>query len=287
MTQGKPGIAVKTATLVENHSFLASLLAVLCLLFAINFYLTGPGSDGGSGLGGTGKFGGTGESGLGGTGMSPDPGTAFKLGAIDNEDQEYTDDLESVFDAIDTSFNKIASDETLEDSASSQLAGESLIFAIDSFQLSPESLPVLAFENVRENARENARDSQLATEVLNPDSELENVALVTNSDLELDTTEISKLTSESLISSLDILNSLMLAEAETSLQLAANSSLETINNTSQVIDTAIRNRIAVPVRPERPDRFTIPARIAPVQRVNVPAPPPVRPMRTFSTLLNR
>jgi len=279
MIQSKPGIAIKTATLVENHSFLAGLLAVLCLLFAINFYLTGPGSDGGSGLGGTGKFGGTGESGLGGTGMSPDPGSAFKLGAIDSDDQQYSDDLESVFDAIDTSLNEKAIDKAREETDSLQVAiTDSPIFAVDSLQLSPETLPVLSFENIR--------DRQQATLALTPVPAMEVVTSVANTDLEIGNTEIREHASQSLISSFEILNSLMLAEAETSLHVAANTNLETINNASNALDSAIRTRITVPVRPERPDRFTIPARITPVQRVNVPAPPPVRPMRTLSTLLN-
>ncbi|MGY8789826.1 MAG: hypothetical protein ACKVKR_05970, partial [Pseudomonadales bacterium] len=88
MAQSNSGIAVKATTLVENHTFLATVLAALCLLFAVNYYLIGPGSDGGSGLGGTGKYG---ESGLGGTGKTPDSGSGFKLGAADSADEESKD----------------------------------------------------------------------------------------------------------------------------------------------------------------------------------------------------
>jgi hypothetical protein len=87
--------------------------------------------------------------------------------------------------------------------------------------------------------------------------------------------------SDTLVASLDILNSLILAETEATLQIAE------VGTVDSATDATIRNRIAVPVRPERPDRFAVPTRIKPIQRVDVPAPPPVRPMRTLSTILNK
>jgi len=70
MKAPEANISTKAAAWVENHTWMSLLLVVLCLAFAVNLYFWGPGSDGGSGLGGTGLYGG--ESGLGGTGKSPD-----------------------------------------------------------------------------------------------------------------------------------------------------------------------------------------------------------------------
>jgi hypothetical protein len=273
MVHSNSGIAVKATALVENHSFLATVLAVLCLLFAVNFYLTGPGSDGGSGLGGTGKYG---ESGLGGTGKTPDNGSGFKLGAADNADDAdeisressrqngITDNLGSLPFALDIQPAKLL--------AENSPSLESNTFDVNALRLAPQSLP----QDFTSEAREVA--AMIAAIKLDQDP----------GQLELDTllAENNNLSSDVLVSSMDILNSLMLAETENSLRLAAAEGVDSVQIADANIKALIRTRLAVPVRPERPDRFSIPTRITPVQRVGMPSPPPVRPMRTLSSLLN-
>jgi hypothetical protein len=99
--------------------------------------------------------------------------------------------------------------------------------------------------------------------------------------------ENDALSSDILVSSMDILSSLMLAEAENSLLLAIAEGADSMQIADANIKSMIRTKLVVPSRPERPDRFSIPARITPVQRAGLPSPPPVRPMRTFSSLLNK
>ena len=267
MSKSRESIAAKTTELVENHSILAGLLAVLCLVFAVNFYMTGPGSDGGSGLGGTGKFGG--ESGLGGTGKAPDPGSAFKLGATEVDDNhDFARDLE---DHLQVQEN--------EDSISADSETTLLAFDVHSFRLSPESVltpPLMPAPNTD--------IPSIADLTFDVSSELL-FDKTFEGGIDIDTSvvsaEVYTMSSEALVTSLEIMSNLMLAETETSLQLAA------ADTTQSESDATIRNRVSVPVRPERPDRFTTPSRITPVQRVNIPAPPPVRPMRTLSSILNR
>lgn len=272
MKNPKHGIAVKTTALVEQNAYLAGLLAVLCLLFVVNFFLAGPGSDGGSGLGGTGKFGGGagGESGLGGTGKAPDPGSAFKLGAADTDHEPRTE-KDSLF--LGSDFNTTNSAELL--------AAQPPEFDVDSLRLSlgdPASAdaaasslpgePVLAPEKI---AAANREVAELVATVNLPDTAATSQAY---------SAQVAEITADTLVDSLEILNSLMLAEAETSLDISARENLDAAQSMT-------RQRLAIPIRPERPDRFTVPARITPVQRVNIPSAPPVRPMRTLSTLLNK
>ena len=267
MAHSNSGIAVKATALVENHSFFATVLAVLCLLFAVNYYLTGPGSDGGSGLGGTGKYG---ESGLGGTGKTPDNGSGFKLGAADDKSNENnkegnTDHLSSLPFALDIEPANLLT----EISTSS----ERNTFNVNALRLAPQSLS----QDLTSEAREVSAMIAAITLDQNPEQlELDNLLTINNT-----------LSSDVLISSMDILNSLMIAEAENSLRLAAAEGVDSVQMADSNIKDMIRTRLAVPVRPERPDRFSIPTRITPVQRVGLPSPPPVRPMRTLSTLLNR
>lgn len=276
MRKSRESIAAKTTELVENHSILAGLLAVLCLVFAVNFYMTGPGSDGGSGLGGTGKFGG--ESGFGGTGKAPDPGSAFNLGASDIDDnQDFTREREDHLQALEN-----------DDSISADSEASLLAFAVHSLRLSPESVLTPPVTPVRNAEIPSITD--LAFDATNELPELDIEANQTQLlfekvfEGEIDTGMVSKevftMSSQALITSLEIMSSLMVAETETSLQLAAEDTAQAGS------DATIRNRVSVPVRPERPDRFTVPSRISPVQRVNIPAPPPVRPMRTLSSILN-
>jgi len=263
MTSTKDAIAVKATSFVESHSFMAGVLAVLCLMFAVNYFLVGPGSDGGSGLGGTGKFGG--ESGFGGTGKGPDTGSGFKLGASDADDQEIvTDFLE---------MNHFLNDvNVLSNTAEkAQMAEISVAdFDVSSLHLTPELPPLARYMNETDLALFNTSLSQNALSLGNDNLEFAQVFA----------DEKETITSQALFSSQDIINGLMLAESATSLAIHATEDMLTT-------DAAIRNRIVIPIRPERPDRFTIPARITPVKRVNIPAPPPVRPMRTLSTILNR
>ena len=281
MSKSRESITARTTELVENHSILAGLLAVLCLVFAVNFYMTGPGSDGGSGLGGTGKFGG--ESGLGGTGKAPDPGSAFKLGATDIDDsRDFSRDLEDHLQALENT------DSTAVDSEASLLA-----FDVHSLRLSPESVLTPPLTPVP-----NAEMPSITDMAFDATSQMPEIAIEANQtqrlfdkvfedeivEFAIDTSvvsdEVYSMSSQALVTSLEIMSSLMLAEAETSLQLAVEETAQAESGTT------IRNRISVPVRPERPDRFTLPSRISPVQRANIPAPPPVRPMRTLSSMLN-
>lgn len=274
MKDRRPNMTAKAAALVENHSVLATLLAVLCLVFAVNFFLTGPGSDGGSGFGGTGKFGG--ESGLGGTGKIPDGGSGFKLGASDADqdlpesDQEFMpaghDALKALHAELDISTPKPE-------------------FDVASLRLSPAPAPLLDELNELDDMAASAAAldisalshvDTLVTAIRLEDSSADASALNT-----LVQTEQTAIAADTLVASLDILDSLMLAEAATAMEVTPIVAANTDDNAE-----AIRQRIAVPVRPERPDRFTMPNRITPVQRVDIPAPPPVRPMRTLSTLLN-
>ena len=107
-------LTTRATALVENHSLLATLLAALCLAFAINLFLTGPGSDGGSGFGGTGKF--PGESGFGGTGKTPNDGSGLKLGANDSNDDDGLSPLDSLRDELDL-------DGALDTAKATQIAG--------------------------------------------------------------------------------------------------------------------------------------------------------------------
>lgn len=253
----------RAAALVESHSLLATLLAVLCLAFAINFFLTGPGSDGGSGFGGTGKF--PGESGFGGTGKTPNDGSGLKLGANDSSDQELP---LSPLDSLRNELNL--------DAASTRTRIASLAitprpqFDVSVLRFSPEA--PLAPAPGLDIAEQALIDELVAGVILDgQDGQVETILQDERHEIAADT----------LVASLDILNSLILAESQAALEIT-----ETLLADTSATDAMIRTRIAVPVRPERPDRFTVPTRISPVQRVDIPAPPPVRPMRTLSTLLN-
>jgi hypothetical protein len=246
MKAPEANISTKAAAWVENHTWMSLLLVVLCLAFAVNLYFWGPGSDGGSGLGGTGLYGG--ESGLGGTGKSPDSGPSFKLGA---NDQDTNTDLEkdsqgNVEILADISTPRpIAPDEPFTG------------FDVNKLRLNRDSaLPRVA------NLQATSVDAL--------------VSVVDLSSVPAILAELPKdLRENSLVTSQDILESLMLAEADMDLAVAESEKAST------------RSRVAIPVRPERPDRLNVPTRIAPVSRASIPAPPPVRPMRTLSSLLNR
>ncbi len=296
MISRKKNIATKAATFVENHSFVASLLAVLCLAFAVNYYLVGPGSDGGSGLGGTGKAGG--ESGFGGTGKGPDTGPGFKLGANDQDSLNNRDSLTETlipgFDEYSDADNTgkqlaVQLSELDRDNAS---ANEGPKFDITMLKLTPLANPIAKMApDYRPETTPDLDISLAALKIIaegTESTELDNIVI----------NEINQLANQTLPSSIDILNRLMLVEAEARLRESTGSNPSANDFDDQVIgnlenenvalaDNTVRNRIALPARPERPDRLNVPARIAPVQRVNIPSPPPVRPMRTLSTILNR
>jgi hypothetical protein len=279
MRNSSTNIAAKTSELVENHSFVAMLLAVLCLAFAVNYFLLGPGSDGGSGLGGTGKFGG--ESGLGGTGKGPDFGTGFKLGATDtNESESYKDYLYPSNVEIDHSplLESIAQSPTMPLPE----------FDVSNLRLSLADVPVQ--KRLDKNTAMGSMgsfDKNIAAIDIEATPLAENITFNNATGISQFLSEdVEQANAEVLVSSLDILNSLMLAEAQT--RIEGNQRIaDTANGNLTIADSTIRNRVSVPVRPERPDRFTGPARITTVQRIDIPAAPPVRPMRTLSTLLNR
>lgn len=264
MKPRKASIAQKTATLIESHSTLAILLAVLCLAFAVNFSFFGPGSDGGSGLGGTGKFGG--ESGLGGTGKTPDSGPSFKLGADDSEDRDNALDRDGV---PGTGYRKHADD------TDTFRTGEMLASLEDRFDV----------ERLRLSLADPVPAPADRTPVVH---EPDVAALVNAVDLDVNDNAISQMLAQekatisnnALVSSLDVLDGLMLAEAETRMTLATGQAEEHG-------DVNTRSRVNMPVRPERPDRLSVPTRVTAVPRTAIPTPPPVRPMRTLSSLLNR
>lgn len=277
MNNSTAKITAKTTEMVENHSFVAMLLAALCLAFAVNYFMFGPGSDGGSGLGGTGKFGG--ESGLGGTGKGPDSGAGFKLGATENDEQEtFTNTLLPQNNDIEP----IPLLDPLLESIAQSMVSPNLEFDVKKLRLSLADVPV----QERQNKNSGVEFLEANMAVKNNDVAnlvekitLEDTALISQFLSE----EIEQATTQVLVSSLDILNGLMVAESQTRFESIS----ENIDQNMSLVNSSIRNRLSVPVRPERPDRFAGPARITPVQRIDIPAPPPVRPMRTLSTLLNK
>ena len=303
MKRSTTSIASKATTLVENHSLVASLLAVLCLAFAVNYFLVGPGSDGGSGFGGTGKAGG--ESGFGGTGKGPDIGPGFKLGA---NDQDSANSQDSLIDTLNPGFDEFRDGGNSEHSLAMSLPAlandngsipQTPEFDISMLKLTPQ--PDFLAEITPDNHSAESLDTDISSIVetisLVEGEVINEVKESTDFD-SLVGAEINQLADETLLSSLDILNRLMLVEAQAKLLKSAASNSSTIDGDTQGItdlsnerialaDNTIRNRIALPARPERPDRLNVPGRIAPVQRVNIPSPPPVRPMRTLSTILNR
>ena len=302
MKRSTTNIASKATTLVENHSLVASLLAVLCLAFAINYFLVGPGSDGGSGFGGTGKAGG--ESGFGGTGKGPDMGPGFKLGANDQDSANGQDSLTDTLPGFEEFRDGANSENSLAMSLPALASDNGSIpqtpeFDISMLKLTPQ--PDFLAEITPDNRSAESVDTDISSIVetisLVEVKVIDEVKESTDFD-SLVGTEINQLADETLLSSLDILNRLMLVEAQAKLLESAVSNSSTIDGDTQEItdlgnerialaDNTIRNRIALPARPERPDRLNVPGRIAPVQRVNIPSPPPVRPMRTLSTILNR
>ena len=303
MKSSRPNIAHKATTLVENHSSVAFLLAVLCLAFAVNYFLVGPGSDGGSGLGGTGRTGG--ESGFGGTGKGPDMGSGFKLGA---NDQDSSNSEDSLSDILIPNFDEFRDATNTENSLAMPFPAlakdngsipETPEFDISMLKLTPlpKVLPKIAPDNRSAESPDTDISSIVETISLAEVKVIDEVRESTDFD-NLVGIEINQLANETLLSSLEILNRLMLVEVQANLLQSTASNTSAINSDVQVIgdldsenialaDNTIRNRIALPARPERPDRLNVPARIAPVQRVNIPTPPPVRPMRTLSTILNR
>jgi hypothetical protein len=302
MKRSTTNIASKATTLVENHSLVASLLAVLCLAFAVNYFLVGPGSDGGSGFGGTGKAGG--ESGFGGTGKGPDMSPGFKLGANDQDSANGQDSLTDTLPGFEEFRDGANSENSLAMSLPALASDNGSIpqtpeFDISMLKLTPQ--PDFLAEITPDNRSAESVDTDISSIVetisLVEVKVIDEVKELTDFD-SLVGTEINQLADETLLSSLDILNRLMLVEAQAKLLESTASNNSAIDGDTQGItdlgnerialaDNTIRNRIALPARPERPDRLNVPARIAPVQRVNIPSPPPVRPMRTLSTILNR
>jgi hypothetical protein len=271
MKNRRPDMTSKATAMVENRSVLATLLAMLCLVFAVNYFLTGPGSDGGSGLGGTGKFGG--ESGLGGTGKMPDGGYGFKLGATD-ADKDQPDNDRDVIPAGHANLEALQ--------AELDITTPKPAFDVASLRLSPASAPLLDELDGFSRATEIDINTLSEVDALVASIRFDDAAEETGSLRTLVQSEQVAIAADTLVASLDILDSLMLAEAAT--EMAVSPMVAANNNDNS--DEAIRQRIAMPVRPERPDRFTMPYRVGPVQRVDLPAPPPVRPMRTLSSLLN-
>lgn len=302
MKRSTTNIASKATTLVENHSLVASLLAVLCLAFAVNYFLVGPGSDGGSGFGGTGKAGG--ESGFGGTGKGPDMGPGFKLGANDQDSANGQDSLTDTLPGFEEFRDGANSENSLAMSLPALASDNGAISQTSEFDISmlkltpqPDFLAEITPDNRSAESVDTDISSIVETISLVEVKVIDEVKESTDFD-SLVGTEINQLADETLLSSLDILNRLMLVEAQAKLLESTASNNSAIDGDTQGItdlgnerialaDNTIRNRIALPARPERPDRLNVPARIAPVQRVNIPSPPPVRPMRTLSTILNR
>jgi len=274
MSTGKPTTTTRIAAQMENHSYLLSLLALLCLLFAVNFFV-GPG---GSGLGGTGKSGG--ESGFGGTGNLPDGGPGFSLGATDiHYDKDVNDIQEMDMSGPSPKAGLVNPEENVD---------ESPYFDIAAIRLSP--VP----EAMKATRPDKSRVDTLIAEISLPElaTTSGHAPGLNNQPINQDTS-LGSPDSSFLVTDADILNSLLLAEASVSLHSELNAMADSSailameDSVDDDTDKAVRQRLALPARPERPDRINVPGRVNVIQRIDIPAAPPVRPMRTMSTLLSK
>lgn len=232
------------------------LLAALLWAFAGQWLISDPGSDGGSGIGGTGRLGSGvgGESGLGGTGGSY-PG----LGLVDPE-QDEQGDSEQRLEAL-----------ALRAPAARQLQSP---VAVEGLRLAsaPAGLTIAAPRRetlVRDSLLESVPRLPVETTPVPTPAGLaavpgpERFGIVRDSLAE----ELLNTAESGLQDSLTTGRELLLAQAfETQHDEMPESSAE-----------GSRQRLLLPVRPERPDRPAISGRRPSIDR-NVPRPP-VRPMQ--------
>lgn len=235
----------KSVLSLSKHYMLVLLLMLLCALAAMNLFFDPSGGGEGSGIGGTGKFGG--ESGFGGTG-----GPMLKLGALDSEEKEAGHDLADGIEQASPQLLALNAESLSAPEAAVKPALEELIKPLPSLSLQREPQAIIA----RYEPTIGLIDVELPVEVISRE-----VALAAPS-LSVEPFEPS---------------------LEEERQLVALSQNKTYSdNAVNVIDVngaVERTRVNLPLRPDRPERPAVMSqRIAPVQRVAVP-PPPVRPMR--------
>lgn len=273
----------KTSVAISNikiNVLLIVFLATLCLAFLMNyFFITGPGGDSGSGLGGTGKFG---ESGLGGTGKFGDGGPGgsgggvSNLSAVENEAEDNNDNFEAatlMISRINVRLEEpVVIVETLKLSPQNNLINPDIAVR----DLMQQELTAIISEI--ENANNAAIYPELEPLVDNLELATHPVSLEFEDSIQTQIKEdFSLIVEDALVSSLEVTVQLMLVERNTQLTMLKPGSIVSIEVAGQVLPDRIR--ISIPVRPERPLRAAIATpRVTPVQRMMIPAPP-VRPMR--------
>jgi hypothetical protein len=236
------------------------LLLLLLALGAQKLFFIDPGSDAGSGIGGTGKAGNEfGGSGLGGTGKS---GGGLKLGAAD--DDESADSGPASLEIVPQY------EEALAGTAMSvELKALLPRVEVSTLRLTPEPLPALAV--LRQQALVSRFDLAEFTVHL---SKAETVSRELMQQIKA---ELDVLPSREQFAPPALQQNPLIAEAVSELDLPGFDT-EGVGTTAVTIGQE-RNRLSLPVRPERPERpGNLSPRIMPVERVNLP-PPPVRPMR--------
>ena len=306
MEKNKQTFSVSEAEKIENRSFFAALAALLCLLFAINFLFIGGPGDGGSGLGGTGRMGG--EGGMGGTGMSPGPNLGpVNLGSVDDESKDSNGYAETGEPSLSGFRNEIMASLEAADTQNNadmpsagylpypselirqEYLGSAPLVFINEIQLTPdeskqtgELVALIDLIPHDDTLLQDISEPQLTENIVNEIPAISNASGLEQSEITLTMKSVidednKAFATAQIQSASQVIDSLMLAE---------NQALENILTDQTVANNdarSERSRINLPVRPERPDRVNIPSRINTVDRVNIPTPP-VRPMRTISTL---
>ena len=257
---GKTTMNKASLALIKPHpqKLLVLLLALLCLVFSLNYLFSAdPGNDGGSGIGGTGKFGGNGgDSGMGGTG-----GPVLKLGATDTDQRRHDDDQNT------------RSSATVQDQSEAGHNGSvelaTAVLDVSTLKLTPPpvmpadpagreiNLPDNLDKSLARISLDTAQTSlPLTGQSAGRDSLQDSVAGIED----IIAADIHDTTQRVLTSSLEVTRQLMLAENRTNLTLAADT----------------EDPVSIEVIGKRDDERR--QRIAPAQRAAIPAPP-VRPMR--------
>ena len=272
---GKAAVSV----MADKVLGLLALLVLLCLAFVLNHLFIIPG-DGGSGIGGTGRFGG--ESGLGGTG-----GPVTNLGALGedrkgNEGKDKDKESPGADGRVGTELARMG-----EAPPTTSNTSDSVDVQVDvaKLRLSPEPVALPSPALLRRTARaEHPLEESLranSQQTLQQLKQVDTEAWTREQESQIARTLAADLTSAAnsvVISSLEVTRQLMLAETSTELELAAENRQD--NAFSLLRDEADheeRRRLQLPVRPERPDRPSLPRRSAP-NRGSIPTPP-VRPLR--------
>lgn len=258
---------------LRRNPLLAVMIGLLCAFLSYQVLFVSDPGDSGSGIGGTGRFGG--ESGVGGTG-APNPG----LGALDNDN-----DAESDGDSFYQTTPAMIADRAREP------ASEVVPVDVDSLRLSPDAEELAALKGRLEAVQ---RELDRSLQRVADQSDLARADLAAIADHQAATVVFDPedqllsrdMRADMLIDSMEITRQLMLAETNSSLmvdlQPDAVFSYDQDENVGEAESTDVftddtRRRLSVPARPERPDRPSMPRRSAPSQRA-IPTPP-VRPLR--------